>query len=137
MALTLCNCLMVKTSTNSIQISVEVKYWPQQSIPKESHYFFVYFITIENQSGYSVQLLKRHWEIFDSISEFRTVDGDGVVGETPIIAPGQKYEYNSGCNLTTDMGYMRGYYIMKKLDDNSEFNVNIPQFDLIVPAKLN
>ncbi len=128
---------MVKTTTNNVQISVEVKYWPQQSVPSENHYFFVYFITIENQSEFSVQLLRRHWEIFDSVSEFRTVDGDGVVGENPILEPGQKFEYNSGCNLTTDIGYMKGYYIMKKLIDEKEFNVDIPKFDLVVPAKLN
>ncbi len=128
---------MIKTTTNSIQISVEVKYWPQQSIPKQNHYFFVYFITIENQSEFSVQLLRRHWEIFDSVSEIRMVDGDGVVGETPTLAPGEKFEYNSGCNLTTDMGYMKGHYIMKKLLDEKEFDVDIPKFDLIVPARLN
>ncbi len=128
---------MVKITTNSIQISVEVKYWPQQSIPRENHYFFIYFITIENKSDNTVQLLRRHWEIFDSISDFRTVDGDGVVGETPILEPGQKFEYNSGCNLTTDIGYMKGHYIMKRLSDDREFNVDIPKFDLIVPAKLN
>ena len=128
---------MVKTTTNSIQISVDVKYWPQQSIPRENHYFFIYFITIENKSEFTVQLLKRHWEIFDSISDFRTVDGEGVIGETPVLKPGEKFEYNSGCNLTTDIGYMKGHYTMKKLSDQEEFNVDIPKFDLIVPAKLN
>jgi ApaG protein len=128
---------MVKITTHSIQISVEVKYWPQQSIPRENHYFFIYFITIENKSEHTVQLLRRHWEIFDSINDFRTVDGDGVVGETPILGPGEKYEYNSGCNLTTDIGYMKGHYIMKRMSDEKEFNVDIPKFDLIVPAKLN
>ena len=128
---------MVKTTTNSIEISVDVKYWPQQSIPRDNHYFFIYFITIQNKSDHSVQLLKRHWDIFDSISDFRTVDGEGVVGETPILAPGEKFEYNSGCNLTTDIGYMKGFYTMKRLVDLKEFDVAIPQFDLIVPAKLN
>lgn len=128
---------MVKTITNDIEISVDVKYWPQQSMPCENHFFFVYFITIENKSEYSVQLTKRHWDIFDSISDFREVDGEGVVGETPILEPGEKFEYNSGCNLNTDMGYMKGYYTMSRLLDNKEFIVDIPKFDLIVPAKLN
>ena len=128
---------MVKTTTNNVQISVEVKYWPQQSVPRDNHYFFVYFITIENQSEFSVQLLRRHWEIFDSVSEFRTVDGDGVVGENPILEPGEKFEYNSGCNLTTDIGFMKGHYIMKQMVDEKEFSVDIPKFDLVVPAKLN
>lgn len=128
---------MVKISTHNIEISVEVKYWSQHSMPKENHYFFVYFITIENKSDFSVQLLRRHWDIFDSIGDKRVVDGDGVVGETPVLEPGQKFEYNSGCNLTSELGYMKGYYTLIKLMDGKEFNVDIPQFDLIVPAKLN
>jgi ApaG protein len=128
---------MVKISTHNIEISVEVKYWPQHSMPKENHYFFVYFITIENKSDFSVQLLRRHWDIFDSIGDNREVDGDGVVGETPVLEPGQKFEYNSGCNLTSEMGYMKGYYTLLKLLDGKEFNVDIPKFDLVVPAKWN
>jgi ApaG protein len=128
---------MVKISTHNIEISVEVKYWPQHSMPKENHYFFVYFITIQNKSDFSVQLLRRHWDIFDSIGDKRVVDGDGVVGETPVLEPGQKFEYNSGCNLTSELGYMKGFYTLLKLMDGKEFNVDIPKFDLIVPAKLN
>lgn len=128
---------MVKISTHNIEISVQVKYWAQHSIPKENHYFFVYFITIENKGDLSVQLLRRHWEIYDSVGERRYVDGDGVVGETPVLESGQKFEYNSGCNLNSDIGYMRGHYTLMKILDGSEFNVNIPQFDLIVPAKWN
>lgn len=128
---------MLSTTTNSIEISVEVKYWAQQSLPGENHYFFVYYITIENKSDYTVQLLKRHWDIFDSISDYRTVEGDGVVGETPVLEPGEKFQYNSGCNLTSDMGYMKGYYTMKRMLDNEEFIVDIPKFDMVVPAKMN
>lgn len=128
---------MVKISTHNIEISVEVKYWPQHSMPKENHYFFVYFISIQNKSDASVQLLKRHWDIFDSIGDKRVVDGEGVVGETPVLEPGEKFEYNSGCNLTSEIGYMKGYYTLIKLLDGKEFNVDIPKFDLIVPAKLN
>ena len=128
---------MVKISTHNIEISVESKYWSEQSIPKEGHYFFVYFITIENKSSFKVQLLKRHWDIFDSTGDKRVVDGDGVVGETPILEPGQKFEYNSGCNLASDIGYMKGYYTLVKLSTNQEFKVEIPKFDLIVPARLN
>lgn len=128
---------MVKVSTQDIEVSVEVRYFSQQSLPKEGHYFFVYFITIENKSDFSVQLTKRHWNIFDSIGDHREVDGEGVVGETPILAPGEKFEYNSGCNLTSDMGYMKGYYTLVRLINNEEFRVNIPKFEMVVPAKLN
>lgn len=128
---------MTKTLTHDIEISVECKYWPDQSSPKDNLYFFVYYITIENKGSQPVQLIKRHWEIFDSINDKRTVDGVGVVGETPVIEPGEKYEYNSGCNLVSEIGNMKGYYIMKRLKDGTQINVTIPQFDLIVPAKLN
>lgn len=128
---------MIKTTTNNIEISVEAKYWNGHSLPKENHYFFIYFITIQNNSDYSVQLLRRHWDIFDSIGDKRVVEGDGVVGESPVLEPGQKFEYNSGCNLQSEIGRMRGYYIFSSLGGFLEFEVKIPQFDLIVPAKLN
>lgn len=128
---------MVKISTHNIEISVEVKYWPQHSMPKENHYFFVYFITIQNKSEQSVQVLKRHWDIFDSIGDNRVVEGEGIVGETPVIEPGEKFEYNSGCNLTSDMGYMKGFYTLINLTDGKEFQVEIPKFNLIVPSKLS
>ncbi len=128
---------MVKTSTHKIEISVESQYFYQHSIPKENHFFFIYYITIKNNSEFSVKLIKRHWDIFDSNGEKREVDGEGVVGETPELAPGESYTYNSGCNLQTEIGYMKGYYTLIKLLDNSEFTVEIPKFELVVPAKLN
>ncbi|HQQ93484.1 MAG TPA: Co2+/Mg2+ efflux protein ApaG [Bacteroidia bacterium] len=128
---------MVKISTHNIDVSVEVKYWPNRSLPNENHYFFVYFVTIENNCEFTVQLTKRHWDIFDSTGETRVVDGEGVVGETPVLKPGEKFQYNSGCNLNSDMGFMEGYYILVNLRDGVEFNVSIPRFHLIVPAKLN
>lgn len=128
---------MVKTTTHNIEISVDVKYFAEQSLPRENHYFFIYFITIKNNSDFSVQLLKRHWDIFDSIGDKRNVDGEGVIGETPVIEPGQKFEYNSGCNLTSEMGYMEGFYSMIRLADDTEFDIQIPRFELVVPSKLN
>ena len=129
--------MTIKISTENIEISVRASYLSEHSIPRENHFFYVYFITIENKGNYAVQLLSRHWDIFDSNGEKREVDGEGVIGETPIIEPGETYEYNSGCNLLTDMGYMKGYYNMKRLMDDTLFKAIIPQFDLIVPAKLN
>lgn len=128
---------MIKISTENIEISVKSTFSPEHSIPRENHYFFIYHITITNKGSFSVQLLKRHWEIFDSNGEKRSVDGDGVVGDTPVIEPGESYEYNSGCNLITDVGYMEGFYIMQRLFDGSEFKAIIPRFELIVPGKLN
>jgi ApaG protein len=128
---------MTKIITHGVEIQVNCQYWPEQSVPKDNLYFFVYYITIINKSDFTIQLLKRHWDIFDSNGEKRVVDGEGVVGETPVLEPGQKFEYNSGCNLVTEMGYMKGYYTMKKQVDGSEFNVEIPRFNLIVPSKNN
>lgn len=128
---------MVKIKTHNIEISVEAKYWSESSVPSENHYFFIYFITIENKSGITVQLLKRHWDIFDSVGEYRVVDGDGVVGETPVLEPGQKFEYNSGCNLKSDIGLMKGYYTFAQFMDGKEFRVEIPKFELIVPGRMN
>lgn len=128
---------MLSTITHNIEISVDVKYWPQQSLPNENHYFFVYFITIQNHSEEDVQLTKRHWDIVDSLGDKRVVDGDGVVGETPVLKPGQRFEYNSGCNLTSEIGYMSGYYTLIKMVSGEEITAKIPKFDLIVPAKLN
>lgn len=128
---------MVRTTTHNIEVTVEVKYWPQHSIPKENHYFFVYFVSIENQSDYSVQLLRRTWTIADAGAEKREVEGEGVVGETPVLEPGQRFEYNSGCNLLSEIGFMEGYYTFIRTSDEKEFHVEIPRFDLIVPSKLN
>ena len=128
---------MIKIVTQNIEISVESSYLAQQSLPSENHYFFVYFISIENKGDCTVQLLRRHWDIFDSTGTTRVVDGDGVVGETPVIGPGEMFKYNSGCNLNSDMGYMSGYYTMMRLSDGKEFRVDIPKFELILPAKLN
>jgi ApaG protein len=123
--------------THGIEISVQTRYYAPQSDPKHNHYFFVYEITITNKSDYTVKLLKRHWDITDGFGDKREVDGDGVVGETPTIEPGDSFSYNSGCDFSSEIGKMSGYYIMKKLVDQSEFNVLIPEFVMVLPAKLN
>jgi ApaG protein len=123
--------------THGIEISVKTDYYAPQSDPKNSTYFFVYEVTITNKSDYTVKLLKRHWDITDGFGEKREVDGEGVVGETPSLEPGESFSYNSGCNFTTDIGKMSGYYTMTKLVDQSEFNVLIPIFIMVLPAKLN
>jgi ApaG protein len=123
--------------THGIEISVQTRYYAPQSDPKHNHYFFVYEITITNKSDYTVKLLKRHWDITDGFGDKREVDGDGVVGETPTIEPGDSFSYNSGCDFSSEIGKMSGYYTMKKLVDQSEFNVLIPEFVMVLPAKLN
>lgn len=128
---------MITQSTSGISISVECEYQPEYSNPENMHYMFAYRITIENTSDYTIQLMNRHWDIFDSMGETKEVDGEGVVGKQPILAPGEVHQYVSGCNLKSEVGYMQGYYTMKRVIDNHLFEVSIPRFNLIASFKLN
>lgn len=128
---------MVTKITDGVKISVETIYQPEYSNPANEHFMFAYRINIENLTEYSVQLLNRHWIIFDSNGTKREVEGEGVVGLQPVIEPGNHHEYVSGCNLKTDMGSMKGSYEMIRIVDGQKFKVNIPEFQLITPYKLN
>ncbi|NCD69318.1 Co2+/Mg2+ efflux protein ApaG [Mucilaginibacter agri] len=128
---------MVTTITDGVKVSVETQYQPEYSNPASDHYMFAYKINIENLGDTTVQLLRRHWEIFDSNGEHREVEGEGVVGEQPVIEPGSSHEYISGCNLKSDMGSMKGEYQMVRLLDNSLFDVQIPQFYMVAPYRMN
>lgn len=128
---------MVTQTTCGVKISVDAIYQPEYSNPDNQHFMFAYRITIENQSDYTLQLLRRHWTIFDTIGEFRQVDGDGVVGEQPTLEPGSIHQYTSGCNLKSELGFMEGYYEMIRQMDNSTFDVEIPRFNLIASYRLN
>ncbi|MDT3404398.1 Co2+/Mg2+ efflux protein ApaG [Mucilaginibacter terrae] len=123
--------------TDGVKVSVETQYQPEYSNPASEHYMFAYKIHIENLSEYTVQLMRRHWDIFDSNGTHREVEGEGVVGLQPIIEPGQSHEYISGCNLKTDMGSMKGQYQMLRLLDNTLFDAHIPEFYLVAPFKMN
>lgn len=123
--------------TSGVKISVNVVYQPEYSNPTKMHFMFSYQITIENLSDTTIQLVNRHWDIFDSVGEFKQVEGEGVVGERPILVPGATYQYVSGCNLKSDLGYMEGFYEMVKEVDGSTFHVEIPRFNLIASFKLN
>jgi len=128
---------MVTAITQGVKISVDTIYQDEHSNPANEHYMFAYRIEIENLSDYAIQLMRRQWIIFDSNGTLREVEGEGVVGVQPVIEPGQSYAYVSGCNLKTDMGSMRGHYQMNRLVDETSFDVDIPEFQLIVPYKLN
>lgn len=128
---------MVTKITDGVKISVETIYQPEYSNPANEHFMFAYRINIENLTEYSVQLLNRYWLIFDSNGTTREVEGEGVVGLQPVIEPGDHHEYVSGCNLKTDMGSMKGFYEMIRIVDGQKFKVNIPEFQLIAPYKLN
>jgi ApaG protein len=120
-----------------IMVNVEVFYQPEYSNPLQSEYMFAYRITLENYNPHPVKLLRRHWNIFDSNGVYREVEGEGVVGVQPVLQAGESYQYMSGCNLSTDMGKMKGVYEMENLDLRKKFQVLIPEFEMIAPAKAN
>ena len=128
---------MIKALTQGVEISVKTAYQPLHSTPRENYYFFTYTITIENKNDFSVQLISRHWHIYDSNGDYRQVQGEGVVGEQPIIEPGKKYTYTSGCNLKTEIGKMSGTYTMMRMFDEKTFEAQIPEFTMLLEAKLN
>ena len=127
----------ISRTTDGIKISVEPTYQPNHSRPLHNKYMFSYRISIENDSTFTVQLLWRHWFIYDSNATLRAVDGEGVIGELPILSPGETHEYESWCELMTDLGKMYGYYTFVRQTDGEQFKVMIPEFQLVDPTKLN
>ena len=128
---------METLTTKGIKISVETFYHEQHSRPTEQKFVFVYRITIENKSASIVQLLHRHWYIFDSNGVIREVEGEGVIGKKPILNPGQSHQYVSWSPLQSDMGKMYGFYLMIDRDTKTNFKVPVPEFKLIAPFKEN
>lgn len=128
---------MVKQITEGVCVSVEVFYREEQSSPVNNSYMFAYRITIDNYSNVPVQLVRRSWYIVDSTLGMRTVEGEGVVGQTPILEGNETFQYVSAANLRSDMGKMYGIYLFRNLYTNKEFEVIIPEFMLIVPFKDN
>lgn len=123
--------------TRGVRVSVETFYQGEYSNPLTGEYMFAYRITITNQSEHMLQLLRRHWHILDSAGVEKEVEGEGVIGEQPVLRPGQTYQYISGCNLNTEIGKMYGTYLMMKVSDGKKFRVNIPEFVLVATQKLN
>lgn len=128
---------MISKITEGIEVNVEIFYQPEYSNPFKQEFMFAYRITIENLNNFSVQLLNRHWQIFDSTGEYKEVEGEGVVGLKPIIKNGETFQYVSGCNLKTEMGKMLGHYEFVNLNTMQSFFVKIPEFQLIAPTKNN
>ena len=130
---------MVQQVTQGVSITVETFFQPEQSNALTNEYLHAYRITIENLSATPVQLISRHWYISDAYygTEVREVMGEGVVGEQPIIQPGESYQYISAANLRSEIGRMRGSYEMENLFNKSRFKVDIPEFQLLAPFKMN
>ena len=130
---------MYEAITRSISVSVELIFLEDQSSPDEDHYVWAYQVKIRNKGLEAVQLLNRHWRITDARGQLQEVKGEGVVGEQPVLNPGEKFEYTSGTPLSTPSGFMEGYYEMEN-NQGIKFEVYIPQFSLDSPftsTKLN
>ena len=123
---------MYSKTTNNINVSVKSYYLEDQSEPDEQLYVWAYQVTINNRGQQTVQLKKRYWKITDSNGVNKEVRGAGVIGEQPILRPGEKFEYTSGTPLSTPSGFMEGYYEMETKDGN-RFDASIPLFSLDSP----
>jgi ApaG protein len=123
---------MYQKETRAIEITVKPFYLEEQSEPDDSHFVFAYHIRIQNNGRDVVQLLNRYWQITDGLGRIQEVRGPGVVGEQPVLRPGEAFEYTSGCPLNTATGIMVGTYEMETLD-GERFDVDIPAFSLDAP----
>ncbi len=120
-------------TTRSIRVSVRSFYLEDQSEPDESHFVWAYRVKFENQGREPVKLLRRTWKITDARGKTQHVDGDGVVGERPLLEPGESFEYTSGTPLGTPSGFMVGAYHMVAPASGETFDVAIPAFSLDSP----
>lgn len=123
--------------TEGVQITVNTQFRPDLSHVTDNQFFFNYKIKMENHNTFDVQLLNRDWYIFDSLNEPNFVSGHGVIGEQPILKPGQNFTYTSGCELFSEIGFMKGFYTFKNLSTGNLFQVYVPIFKLIHPPRLN
>ncbi|HRE92110.1 MAG TPA: Co2+/Mg2+ efflux protein ApaG, partial [Myxococcota bacterium] len=111
---------MSRASTEGVEVEVQSRYLPERSNPLRSQWFFTYHVSIRNAGTRTVQLLTRHWIITNAKGEIEEVKGPGVVGETPVLAPGDRFSYQSFCPLDTPIGSMHGSYQMVALDGSND-----------------
>lgn len=128
---------MVSQITRGIKISVLTSFEGTYFKNYKLHFAFSYHITIENHSKDSVQLMSRHWEIFDSLNNVEVVDGEGVIGKKPVLKPGENHTYSSGCLLSSPFGAMKGHFNMINFTTTKNFRVIVPTFKLSAPFALN
>ncbi|MPT47221.1 MAG: Co2+/Mg2+ efflux protein ApaG [Sphingobium sp.] len=120
--------------TDDVVVRAAVSFLPDQSQPANSRWFWAYHVRIENEGDEPVQLLSRRWSITDGRGEIQHVEGEGVIGEQPVIHPGASYDYVSGCPLATPTGVMEGHYNMVAADGRM-LRVAIPRFALVAPSE--
>lgn len=123
--------------TEGVEIRVCTFYRQDLSNVELESFFFNYEIFIENHNSFPIQLMHRNWFIFDSMNDANIISGEGVVGELPVIKPQESFEYMSGCELSSEIGFMKGFYTFKNLNTGRSFQVMIPQFELAFPPRLN
>jgi len=121
---------------STIAVSVKTSYVAAQSVPQQQRYVYAYTITIANAGDLAAQLISRHWRITDANEHLQEVKGMGVIGEQPLIAPGESYTYTSGVILETETGLMEGTYQMRA-DDGELFDAPIPTFALVPPHAMH
>jgi ApaG protein len=124
------------TTTHGIRVQVRSRYLPERSAPREEQYLFAYHITISNVGHDTAQLISRHWYITNAEGQTEEVEGPGVVGEQPVLAPGTSFEYTSFCPLKTSVGSMHGTYTMVT-PGGTTFEARISPFTLAVPYAVN
>lgn len=127
---------MYTQTTRGITVTVQPIFLEDQSSPADGHYVWAYRVRIENNGNETVQLLRRHWKITDALGRMQEVQGAGVVGEQPVLEPGESFEYTSGTPLPTPSGIMMGTYQMET-DDGEVFDVAIPAFSLDSPHEVH
>jgi ApaG protein len=125
--------MMFEAETDGIIVRARPVFLEEQSNPDEGRWFWAYTIEIENLSRETVQLLSRHWRISDAHGLSQDVQGDGVIGKQPVIAPGKSFSYTSGCPLSAPSGMMWGQYRMRRFSDDGEFDIAVPAFPLDSP----
>ena len=127
---------MAEAKKHEITINVLTQYLPEQSEPEAGRYFFIYTIAVTNSGTVAAQLISRHWIITDAEGKVDEVRGLGVVGNQPLLKPGESFEYTSGCPLATPVGTMRGSYQMVA-EDGTRFEAPISEFVLAMPRTLH
>lgn len=127
---------MYAQKTKNLTVTVVPEFLEEHSRPDEGHYVWAYHITIANEGVERVQLINRYWKIIDANGRVQEVRGVGVVGEQPVLEPGEEYTYTSGCPLPTPSGVMLGAYEMSK-DSGETFDVSVPVFSLDSPDMSN
>jgi ApaG protein len=124
---------MYRATTREIEVNATPRYIPERSSPAENEYFWAYTIEIVNRGRETVQLKTRHWRITDALGRIQDVRGAGVVGEQPVLEPGQSFEYTSHVPLQTPSGFMEGTYGMVT-ESGETFDIDIPAFSLDSPS---